>query len=67
MSTRVVVGVCNRSKMAAPVCAVAARTRLNTCTDTFTQEGGEGGERVEPERRLEGQQFIKLGRKYHRD
>ncbi len=33
----------------------------------FTQgrEGGEGG--IEPESRLEGQQFTKLGRKYQRD
>jgi hypothetical protein len=30
----------------------------------FTQETGGGGERVEQERRLEGQQFTKLGRKY---
>jgi hypothetical protein len=27
----------------------------------------EGGGGVEPERRLEGQQFIKLGRKYQQD
>ncbi len=26
-----------------------------------------GGGRVEPERRLEGQQYTKLGRKYHHD
>ncbi len=32
----------------------------------FTQEGGEGG-RVEPERRLKGQQFTKLDRKYQHD
>ncbi len=31
----------------------------------FTQEWGR--ERVEPERRLEGQQFTKLGRKYQHD
>ncbi len=31
---------------------------------TLTQGRGEGGGRVEPERRLEGQQFTKLGRKY---
>jgi hypothetical protein len=31
-----------------------------------TQGKGEGG-RVEPERKLEGQQFTKLGRKYQRD
>jgi hypothetical protein len=30
--------------------------------DTGKGEGGRGG--VEPERRLEGQQFTKLGRKY---
>ncbi len=34
----------------------------------FTREGGEwGGERVEPERRGEGQKFTKLGRKYQHD
>jgi hypothetical protein len=32
----------------------------------FTQGRGEEG-RVEPERRLEGQQFTKLGRKYQHD
>jgi hypothetical protein len=31
----------------------------------FTQGRGEGG--VEPERRLEGQQFTKIGRKYQHD
>jgi hypothetical protein len=31
-----------------------------------TGEGGRG-ERVEPERRLEGHQFTKLGRKYQHD
>jgi hypothetical protein len=29
--------------------------------------GGLGGGRVEPERRLAGQQFTKLGRKYQHD
>jgi hypothetical protein len=28
---------------------------------------GGGGGRIEPERRLEEQQFTKLGRKYHHD
>ncbi len=31
------------------------------------REWGRGGGRVEPERRLEGQQFTKLGRKYQHD
>jgi hypothetical protein len=35
---------------------------------TFIHTGkGGGGGRVEPERRVEGQQFTKLGRKYHHD
>jgi hypothetical protein len=29
--------------------------------------GGRGGERVQPKRRIEGQQFPKLGRKYQHD
>jgi hypothetical protein len=33
----------------------------------FTQGRGGGGRIVEPERRLEGQQFTKLGRKYKHD
>jgi hypothetical protein len=32
-----------------------------------TQGGVEGGGRVEPERRIEGQQLTKLGRKYLHD
>jgi hypothetical protein len=32
-----------------------------------TGKGDGGGGRVEPERRLEGQQFTKLGRKYQHD
>ncbi len=33
----------------------------------FDTGKGRGGGRVEPERRLEGQQFTKLGRKYQHD
>jgi hypothetical protein len=33
----------------------------------FDTGKGEGVGRVKPERRLEGQQFLKLGRKYQRD
>jgi hypothetical protein len=33
----------------------------------FTQGRGERGGRVEPERKLDGQQFTKLGRKYQHD
>ncbi len=36
---------------------------LYTCIQ-YTYHTGKGGGRVEPERRLEGQQFTKLGRKY---
>ncbi len=36
-----------------------------TVYSTFSHKEGEGGD--EPERRLEGQQFTKLGRKYQRD
>ncbi len=34
---------------------------------TLIHTGKGGGGRVEPERKVEGQQFTKLGRKYHRD
>jgi hypothetical protein len=34
---------------------------------TLTQGRVEGGGRVEPERRLKGQQFTKLGRKFEYD
>ncbi len=44
-----------------PLHSVYANTVL-----LFTQGGGEEG-RVEPERRLEGQQVTKLGRKYQHD
>jgi hypothetical protein len=40
---------------------------LYTCVQhTYSHREGEGGI-VEPERRLEGQQFTKLGRKYQHD
>jgi hypothetical protein len=34
---------------------------------TYSLREGGGGGRVEPERRLEGQQFTKLSRKYQQD
>jgi hypothetical protein len=34
---------------------------------TLIHTGKSGGVRVEPERKVEGQQFTKLGRKYHHD
>jgi hypothetical protein len=44
---------------------------LAHCTDSTVQylftQGRGGGGRVEPERRLEGQQFTKLGRKHPQD
>ncbi len=42
-------------------------TYINYAVYFFTQGRGEGGGRVEPERKLEGQQFTKLGRKYQHD
>ncbi len=55
---------------------VSNRTGLNNpqplpathCLYLLCFEAGKGGRgRVEPERRLEGQQFTKLGRKYQHD
>ena len=37
-----------------------------TCIQ-YTYSHREGGEKLEPERSLEGQQFTKLGRKYQHD
>jgi hypothetical protein len=34
---------------------------------TYSHRGGGGGWRIEPERRLLGQQLTKLGRKYQHD
>jgi hypothetical protein len=41
---------------------------LDTCRQyTYSHREGRKGRRVEPERRGEGQQFTKLGRKYQHD